>query len=474
MARVFGQSVSLKILYGVCREERLHHAYLFHGDEGVGKYESALNFTKALFCEKKDGTYCDACPSCTAINDYRHPDVLVVATDDRNNVARFLYERLLAFPSPQGFRSFVSAVRSILNRVENRLLPAYDTYPASLPKEHMVGVKSDKNRAVSLEAHYLAVAGTITRLTLTGAKDLKRIFEEEALAAIETARGHLGGRKAIELKDFFDTLDKLYSNITHTTIPIDTIREVISRVERKPAGGRRVVIIENFDRMESMCANIFLHTLEEPPPDNLFILITSHLDAVPKGVINPLSSRTMQLHFGALNKDALVNVYEKAFHYPEAQARALALETPGSIGRGIRRTSGTGAAAAQGNTGPAGELIDAIISGDPVHMAAFISGAKDGVTEQFLEDMIRACTEAAAAAKAGGPAPHSELARKIQPLFVDISMESIILCVEQLDGYLKRVRSMNVNGRLIVVAAAVMLHQWLARSASGRRQNSQE
>ena len=52
MAKVLGQTTPLKIMAGIYKSGRLHHAYLFYGEEGVGKYESALNYAK-FFCARE-------------------------------------------------------------------------------------------------------------------------------------------------------------------------------------------------------------------------------------------------------------------------------------------------------------------------------------------------------------------------------------------------------------------------------------
>ena len=50
LAKVLGQTTPLKIMSGIYKSGRLHHAYLFYGDEGIGKFESALNYAKAICC----------------------------------------------------------------------------------------------------------------------------------------------------------------------------------------------------------------------------------------------------------------------------------------------------------------------------------------------------------------------------------------------------------------------------------------
>ena len=61
----------------------------------------------------------------------------------------------------------------------------------------------------------------------------------------------------------------------HKHISIDQIRELGRVVSLRPFEGRcRVVIIDPADAMNEAAQNAFLKTLEEPPPDVLFVLIT--------------------------------------------------------------------------------------------------------------------------------------------------------------------------------------------------------
>lgn len=61
---------------------RLAHAYLFEGDQGVGKEAVALWLAKQLFCTNPvDGDPCNECNNCERINHNEHPDVLQIAPD---------------------------------------------------------------------------------------------------------------------------------------------------------------------------------------------------------------------------------------------------------------------------------------------------------------------------------------------------------------------------------------------------------
>lgn len=56
--------------------ERLPHAILFHGPQGIGKTEFAERFAQSLLCESPgaDGHPCGQCASCGWFVQYNHPD----------------------------------------------------------------------------------------------------------------------------------------------------------------------------------------------------------------------------------------------------------------------------------------------------------------------------------------------------------------------------------------------------------------
>src|SRR5713101_2022311 len=56
--------------------ERLPHAMLFYGPEGIGKTAFAEHFAQSLLCETPmpDGHACGQCGSCGWFMQYSHPD----------------------------------------------------------------------------------------------------------------------------------------------------------------------------------------------------------------------------------------------------------------------------------------------------------------------------------------------------------------------------------------------------------------
>ena len=67
--------------------QKLHHAFLMHGRAGIGKYDFALNFSKALLCQNADdnGRACNKCPSCHWFDDESHPDFRLVSPEQESS-----------------------------------------------------------------------------------------------------------------------------------------------------------------------------------------------------------------------------------------------------------------------------------------------------------------------------------------------------------------------------------------------------
>lgn len=73
---VIGQEVPKTILANQIENLRIPPAYLFHGQFGVGKTQTAISFAKAVNCEENNG--CGKCTSCRKIEKFIHPDVKII------------------------------------------------------------------------------------------------------------------------------------------------------------------------------------------------------------------------------------------------------------------------------------------------------------------------------------------------------------------------------------------------------------
>lgn len=70
---IIGHDRQKELLRRALRNDRLAHAYLFEGPEGIGKRLMALALARALVCETGEG--CGDCPACRKIDHNNHPDL---------------------------------------------------------------------------------------------------------------------------------------------------------------------------------------------------------------------------------------------------------------------------------------------------------------------------------------------------------------------------------------------------------------
>ena len=80
-------------------------------------------------------------------------------------------------------------------------------------------------------------------------------------------------------------------------ITIDEVRQAVGDVRYRPfEGRRRVLIINNADRLVPQRRNALLKTLEEPPAASQFLLVTAR----PDRLLATVRSRCQRISFGHL------------------------------------------------------------------------------------------------------------------------------------------------------------------------------
>jgi len=72
---IIGQERAKEILRNIFSSERISHAYMFYGNEGVGKDAAAIEFAKLLNCDNRINSTeaCDECKSCLEIDSFKSP-----------------------------------------------------------------------------------------------------------------------------------------------------------------------------------------------------------------------------------------------------------------------------------------------------------------------------------------------------------------------------------------------------------------
>jgi DNA polymerase-3 subunit delta' len=74
-SELIGHSNQIETLRRALLNDRLHHAYLFLGPDGVGKRTLAMALAQAIHCSELQGDYCGRCVNCASIIHGNHADV---------------------------------------------------------------------------------------------------------------------------------------------------------------------------------------------------------------------------------------------------------------------------------------------------------------------------------------------------------------------------------------------------------------
>lgn len=115
-------------------------------------------------------------------------------------------------------------------------------------------------------------------------------------------------------------------------IPVETVRDMIRTLSKKPLkGGRRVVVILDIDKMAFGAADLFLKTAEEPPENTHLILTTSRPDLL----LPTLLSRTHTVKTPPASIDELESYLVDRLDIDSKEATFLAGISGGSPGEAV-------------------------------------------------------------------------------------------------------------------------------------------
>ncbi|MCI2256836.1 DNA polymerase III subunit delta' [Domibacillus sp. PGB-M46] len=126
------QPIVMRMIENSLLRDRVAHAYLFEGDPGTGKKETALLFAKSLFCREPLDGYrpCGACINCRRIQNGNHPDLHMIEPDGlsiKKEQIQFLQQEFKKTAVESGWKVYIinqadkmtaSAANSLLKFLE--------------------------------------------------------------------------------------------------------------------------------------------------------------------------------------------------------------------------------------------------------------------------------------------------------------------------------------------------------------------
>lgn len=157
----------------------------------------------------------------------------------------------------------------------------------------------------------------------------------KSLIAKAMAISILGKEKVGQYADIIEfSIDK-----GRKTIGVETIRNIVEEVNKKPyEGDRKVVIVYNADKMTTEAQNAFLKTIEEPPKGVFIILLCEDSEAV----LDTIKSRCQVHKLQRLRIEEVVQYLRK--YYPklsDEEIKTISAFSDGIPGRGERLINDT-------------------------------------------------------------------------------------------------------------------------------------
>ena len=273
---VLGQG-ALRQLVSDISGERLAPSMLFFGPDASGKGSAALELGRVLSCEDPAAPWNCSCPACARHRRLIHPDLLLLGP--RSFSAEIAASAAAFLRDPA-----VQATRFLFIRSARRLLARFS--PVLWENDPKIG-------------------------------KLNPLIEtlEEGLDSLEAgAAGGARGTAEGILKSSF----KLEAEGVGDLLPVDQIRRAAWWSRLAPLGKRKLLVIENADRMRDEARNSLLKLLEEPPKTVTIVLTTAHHEALLPTVL----SRLRPYRFVARDRAAETEVIRKIFRDSQAPERS--------------------------------------------------------------------------------------------------------------------------------------------------------
>ena len=267
---VLGQG-ALRQLVSDLDAAMLAPSLLFFGPDASGKGSAALELGRALSCENPAAPWNCSCPACARHRRLIHPDLLLLGPRSFSAEIGASAAAFLRDPAVQAARFlFVRSVRRLLARFSPVL-------------------RENDPKIAKLNPLIEAL--------------------DEALDDLEAGAGTEKTAETIRKNSF-----RLEADGMGDLIPVDHIRRALWWSRLAPLGKRKLLVIENADRMRDEARNSLLKLLEEPPERVTIVLTTAHHEAL----LPTMLSRLRPYRFTARDRAVEAEVIRKIFRDPQA------------------------------------------------------------------------------------------------------------------------------------------------------------
>lgn len=275
------------------RNNALPSSILLSGPEASGKLTCALEIARILSCEgqgEERGNWLCGCPSCRRQKELSSTNLIIAGP--RDCYIEILAARRALLDAAANNLDFMSATRYLFIRAVRKLTLRFS--PVVWENDDKLSKLSPVVEEINEQLELIS-----PELPLPPNDSLSDITEKIAQLS-----------------------KKLESTYLYDSMPIEHIRKASFWAHLKSAEGKKVLVIENADRMNESCRNALLKILEEPPEDALFILTTSRRGAVMPTIL----SRVRTYSFVERSREQQTEVIKRVFHDDAEKGRGFIRE----------------------------------------------------------------------------------------------------------------------------------------------------
>ncbi len=259
--------------------DRLPNSLLFSGPPASGKLTAALELARVLSCKNEDrGNWLCTCPSCMQHKPLVSRDLLI--TGPRDCTLEIAAAKRTFIDAAVNQASHSTAARYLFIRSIRKLISRFNP---------VLWEDDDKTGKIA------SIVSSIDEI-------LEEIDPSRPLSDIINIE-----KKSDELCAL---CTKLESSFMYDSIPVSHIRHASFWARHTSVEGKKVLIIENAERMQESVRNALLKILEEPPTDVIFILTTSRRGAVMPTIL----SRVRTYAFVERDSIQQSDVIQRVFH----------------------------------------------------------------------------------------------------------------------------------------------------------------
>lgn len=247
------QEVSKALAYDI-KNNFFPRSVLFSGEEATGKLTAAFEISRVLNCRGKDKRFNCNCFSCMQQKALTATNIMLLGP--RNCSLEIASSYDIFIKAVENNYSYIEAARYLFLRSVRKLTLRFN----SILWEGETKIRQFENVLVELN------------------EDLETLDFPRALPPLE------------ELKklcaDIVKLSYQLENQFLYDSIPINLVRNLENWTHEKADAGKKIIILENAERIQVSARNALLKILEEPPADCVFILLTSKRNSIMETILS--------------------------------------------------------------------------------------------------------------------------------------------------------------------------------------------